>query len=157
MIHSSTCQNSNSTNGHSSATTDQRPYQRFHISSFHKQQGRAEQLNSLHVWFSELSRTARSMSTRTGILCVLMTHFIMMVLQTVGILGLIWQSNTSVTAFVLQKLVHTRLTCVVGTPTTICINLIMPETRDTGIRFCCCQYASIFIQMLRWAPKNTLP
>jgi len=34
-----------------------------------------------------------------------------------------------------------------GTPGNICINFILPETRGTGLRFCCWKCGSIFIRI----------
>jgi len=52
----------------------------------------------------------------------------------------------------------TRLTPPVqGTPMNICINLILPETTETGLHYCHWYYGSIFIQVfLWWAPKDPL-
>ena len=46
---------------------------------------------------------------------------------------------------------------VQGTPMNICINLILPETTETGLHYCHWYYGSIFIQVfLWWAPKDPL-
>jgi len=43
-----------------------------------------------------------------------------------------------------------------GTPASICIYLIFPETRVIGLHFCRCMYGSIFIQICAVGSKRRI-